>query len=71
MTDDWITCPTCKAEGEVGMEWIDDDHFVPGSGSTCPTCEGAMCFEDQIALDAALAATEQSPEPEQEKEPDR
>lgn len=44
MSEEWIKCPTCKAEGEVDMEWI-GKKFVSGSGRTCPTCKGDMAVE--------------------------
>lgn len=59
MADDWITCPRCEAEGEVGMEWI-GERFVSGSGTTCPLCKGDMGFGDEIELKQAEDAT--SPE---------
>lgn len=49
LPDEWIACPTCHAEGEVDMEWIDADHFVSGSGKTCPQCDGAMAIENEDA----------------------
>lgn len=52
MANEWITCPRCKGEGQVEMEWI-RKRFVAGSGSTCPLCKGAEGFEDKHALKRA------------------